>query len=95
MINKKLNKNNKDTFSKRIIKEITPILANALIKLKGELGDKKFEKRIKKAAKVMAHGIKEKPVKKAVPVKKILVKAIKHTGKPATTKKALKSGSKK
>jgi hypothetical protein len=45
-------------------KEIGQKLANALNGLKDTLGEKKFERRIKKAARLLTAGIKTKPVKK-------------------------------
>lgn len=48
-------------------------LQTALPVLKEQLGEKKFEKRIKKAAKVLVAGIKKAPAKKtALPVKKVI-----------------------
>ena len=45
-------------------KEISTQLANALTGLKETLGEKKFERRIKKAAKLLTAGIKVAPFKK-------------------------------
>ncbi|WP_315823784.1 hypothetical protein [Paraflavitalea speifideaquila] len=45
-------------------KEIGLQLASALNNLKETLGEKKFERRIKKAARLLTAGIKTKPVKK-------------------------------
>jgi hypothetical protein len=45
-------------------KEISAQLANALSGLKETLGEKKFERRIKKAAKLLTAGIKETPIRK-------------------------------
>jgi len=45
-------------------KEVSELLANALGNLKETLGTKKFERRIKKAARLLTAGIKTKPVKK-------------------------------
>ena len=45
-------------------KEIGLQLASALNNLKDALGEKKFERRIKKAARLLTAGIKTKPVKK-------------------------------
>lgn len=45
-------------------KEIGQKLANVLNSLKDTLGEKKFERRIKKAARLLTAGIKTKPVKK-------------------------------
>ncbi|MBO9562719.1 MAG: hypothetical protein J7621_08100 [Niastella sp.] len=45
-------------------KEISIQLTSALNSLKETLGEKKFERRIKKAARLLTAGIKTKPVKK-------------------------------
>ena len=45
-------------------KEISTQLTNALGSLKEALGEKKFERRIKKATKLLTAGIKETPFKK-------------------------------
>jgi hypothetical protein len=54
---------------------------SALSKLKDQLGEKKFEKRIKKISKLLTKGLKKEPVKKsAVAAKKtqvVVKKAIK------------------
>lgn len=57
-----------------LLKEIILQLSTALVALKGSLGEKKFEKRIKKAAKLLIEGIKAKSPKKA-PAKKSVVKS--------------------
>ena len=50
-------------------KEVSEQLANALGNLKETLGAKKFERRIKKAARLLTAGIKTKPAKKEKKVK--------------------------
>ena len=50
-------------------KEISVQLTNVLNNLKETLGEKKFERRIKKAARLLTAGIKTKPVKKDKKVK--------------------------
>jgi len=45
-------------------KEISVQLTSALANLKDSLGEKKFERRIRKAAKLLTAGIKTKPAKK-------------------------------
>ena len=69
----------KENSKEMLLKEITLQLSTALVALKESLGNKKFEKRIKKAAKLLIEGIKSKspkkaPVKKTTPVKKSLAK---------------------
>ena len=70
-----------------LLKEITPLLLSAAAKLKDSLGEKKFEKRIKKAARFLVHGIKPVVAKKKVVKKKLLKKAVKKTPIPAKPKK--------
>ena len=57
----------KDTASgkKKILKTVTEQLTTSLTNLKGQLGEKKFKRRVKKAAKKLVAGIKQGPVKKA------------------------------
>jgi hypothetical protein len=52
--------------SEKILKTVTAQLNSSLTSLKAELGEKKFEKRIKKVAKKLVAGIKNKPSKKVV-----------------------------
>lgn len=92
----------KKTVSKKIaspkellINEITPLLVASMAKLKETLGEKKFEKRIKKVAKFLVHGIKPVAVKKKAVKKRLLKKAVKKTAVPAVAKKAVKAKAKK
>jgi hypothetical protein len=57
---------------KEIRNQITNHLKNGLIRLEEKLGKKEFESRVRKAAKLLSAGVKEKPVKpaKVKPVKK-------------------------
>lgn len=79
---------------KEIKKEIHSKLEAALVELKGQLGDKKFNNRIKKAAKLLSEGLgkEEKPeapkeaAAKAAPAKKTV--APKAPAKKAADKKA-------
>ncbi len=52
------------TAKKRVLKTVTDQLNSSLTTLKGQLGEKKFKKRIKKAAKKLVAGIKKASVKK-------------------------------
>jgi hypothetical protein len=91
MLSKKSPLKNKKSAKKTIIEEIVLILAGALTPLKEKLGEKKFEKRIAKAAKLLATGVKSAPAKKVaskkVPAKKVTIPA---TAK-STTKKTTKA----
>lgn len=73
----------------KILKTITEQFVSSLSKLKEQLGDKKFEKRIKKATKLLAAGIEKGSSKKHTkkPEKKPVVAA---KQKPVVAKKALK-----
>lgn len=51
-------------------KAVTEQLQTTLPVLKEQLGEKKFEKRIKKVAKILVAGIKKTPVKKSSPATK-------------------------
>ena len=68
-----------------ILKTIKDQLSTTLLELKDQLGEKKFGKRIKKAAKLLVAGIKKQPIKKPVPVAKKTTVAVKKVTK--TTKK--------
>jgi hypothetical protein len=96
-------KNNSKMPAKETIKKITvdrnaalaviiSQLQNALPDLKEQLGEKKFEKRIKKAAKLLIAGFKKTPVKKATPATK---KVIPPTKKAAPAPKKASSPAKK
>jgi hypothetical protein len=61
---KKTGKKNTGPGKKKILKTVTEQLNSSLTSLKGQLGEKKFKKRIKKAAKKLVAGIKKTPVKK-------------------------------
>ena len=66
--------------NEKLLKTVTVQLNSSLGSLKQQLGEKKFEKRIKKAAKKLIAGIKKTPIKtksvKAVTVKKKAVKRV-------------------
>jgi len=69
-----------------MLKTVTEKLHTSLTSLKKELGDKKFEKRIKKAAKKLIAGIKKKQPKKAVKKSKKTIPVKKKAAKPALKK---------
>lgn len=66
--------------------EITPLLAAALVSLKERLGEKKFNKRIKKATKILIHGVKPEQAKKEAVKKAPVEKKVKKAAKPAVKK---------
>ena len=69
----------------QILKSVTEQLHTSLTELKAKLGEKKFGKRIKKAAKLLVAGIEKKPVKKVIP--KPAKKAVAKTAKATPVKK--------
>jgi hypothetical protein len=69
-----------------ILKTVTEQLNTSLTSLKAELGEKKFEKRIKKAAKKLVAGIKKTQPKKAVNKIKKVIPVKNKTAKPAKKK---------
>lgn len=71
-----------------IISEIIQVLNTALPGLKDKLGDKKFEKRVKKAAKLLASGIKPISANKVPAKKKIVKKAAKRVNTATPLKKS-------
>ena len=81
------------TNKQNLLKVITGELQKALVELKEKIGEKKFEKRIKKAAKLLIVGIKETPVKKSTPAtKKVISSTQKNIAAPkkvAPSKKIL------
>jgi len=58
------------SLKKEIYQQITGQLSTSLPAVKEILGEKKFERRVKKAAKLLSEGIKEKAPKKVKEVKK-------------------------
>ena len=87
MIKKKATGKKKASLKETIIKEITPLLTAALATLKERLGEKKLEKRIKKAARLLVSGIKPVVAKKPVVKKKAVKKAAKKVNMPTPLKK--------
>jgi hypothetical protein len=69
---KKASKQKPVSGKKKILKTVTDQLNSSLTTLKGQLGEKKFKKRVKKAAKKLVAGIKA-PVKKAGKAKKAVL----------------------
>ena len=57
-------------------KDIEKELVTAVAELKAKLDDKKFKRRLKKAIKVLTHGIGKKKIGKAKTIKKIAVKKV-------------------
>ena len=89
MIKKKATGKKEPSLKEAIIKEITPLLIAALATLKERLGEKKLEKRIKKAARLFVSGIKPVVAKKPVVKKKAVKKAAKKVNMPTPLKKKI------
>ena len=70
MAKNKLKEGKTISLKKEIYQQITGQLSTSLPGIKEILGEKKFESRIKKAAKLLSEGIKEKAPKKIKAVKK-------------------------
>ena len=58
------------SLKKEIYQQLTGQLSTSLPSIKELLGEKKFESRVKKAAKLLSAGIKDKAAKKSKEVKK-------------------------
>ena len=58
------------SLKKEIYDQLTGQLSTSLPSIKELLGEKKFESRVKKAAKLLSEGIKDKAAKKSKEVKK-------------------------
>jgi GTP cyclohydrolase I len=73
--------------------EIEKQLATVLESFKKDLGDKKFNQRIKKAVKVITHGLNKKKAAKVkvAKVKKVTIKASKPAPSAIKEKKAVKA----
>ena len=85
---KKVEKKSPDA-KELMLQHVSQQLQSSLVALKTVIGEKKFEKRIKKVAKILVAGIKETAVKKAVTVPKKIVGATKKAAAPV--KKAASS----
>ena len=95
MSTKKKFTNEKQSYEKKVLLEISPLLSTSLISLKERLGEKKFEKRIRKAARLLIHGIKPLPAKKADVKSKVLKKAAKWPVNQKISGKTIKPSPKK
>jgi len=70
-----------------MITDVSSKLSYALTTLKDKLGEKKFEKRIRKAAKLLTEGLKITPAKKSLATKLPAKSNEKKTTAPVVTKK--------
>jgi hypothetical protein len=83
---KQTTENKKSASKKSLLLEVSLQISKSTSELREKLGDKKFEKRIKKAAKILIEGIKE--TKETTPVKAVKTKTIIASKVPAPSKKA-------
>ena len=74
------------SLKKTTYNQLTTQLENSLSWLKDLLGEKKYAVRIKKAARILSDGIKEKPVKKIRPPKENPGKKIDETANTVPVK---------
>jgi hypothetical protein len=100
MIQKKHNPKEKTSLKQQISNEITQLLNSSLDPLKKNLGEKKFNKRVKKVAKFLSGGVKVPSDKIAITQKETLKKeikksAIKQAAKVVAAEKAVKAAPKK
>ncbi|MEO6546602.1 MAG: hypothetical protein ABIN94_01330 [Ferruginibacter sp.] len=85
---KRNKENTEDSPKEKMINQTSVQIAGALPSLKDQLGEKKFDKRIKKAAKLLLEGIKPEIAEIIVPVKKSMAPKAKKTKAAAPKKKA-------
>ncbi len=100
MIKKKFAPKEKSSLKQEINDKITLLLSSSLDSLKESLGEKKFNKRIKKAARFLSDGVKtaadKKEVTKIPALKKEPTKpVVKKTVNAGTPKKVVKEVAKK
>jgi hypothetical protein len=86
LIKLQMPKENKNTVAAdKVLKTVTEQLTISLTSLKAQLGKKKFNKRITKAAKILIAGIEKKRVKKTTPIQ--IKKAAEKKSKARSVKK--------
>ena len=91
--NKEEAESKKSASKDQVLQETMLQLSAALPALKEILGDKKFEKRIKKAAKLLTGGLRNEaqkevaPLKKTAPLKKVKAKPVKKVDAAVATVK--------
>ena len=100
MLKRKTGSKVKTSLKQQISNEITRLLNSSLDPLKKSLGEKKFNKRVKKVARFLSGGVKvpsdKIEITKKNPVKKEPKKTtIKSAANTATPEKAVKAASKK
>jgi hypothetical protein len=87
MSTKQITENKKSTPKKTLLLEVSLQISKSFPVLREKLGDKKFEKRVKKAAKILIEGIKETAPKKAAKTKVVLTPVAPTPSKKAATPK--------
>ena len=93
MANEKKTVQPKTVSKKTIREELEKKIEAALGELKADIGEKKFKNRVKKASKILLHGLKsakKPPVPKKAEKAPVVKKAAKATAKKAAKKAAIK-----
>jgi hypothetical protein len=91
MSTKQITENKKSTPKKTLLLEVSLQISKSFPVLREKLGDKKFEKRIKKAAKMLIEGIKDATPKKDLKTKTIITAKVPAPSKKAATPKKIVS----
>jgi hypothetical protein len=87
MSTKQSTENKKSASKKTLLSEVSLQISKSTSALREKLGDKKFDKRIKKAAKMLIEGIKESAPKKVVKAKVVSTPIVPTPSKKAATPK--------
>ena len=74
MASKKITQKENTIDKKKLLKAIIEQLQTALLGLKEHFGEKRFEKRVTKAAEILVHGIEITPAKNVITAKKKIAK---------------------
>jgi len=84
---KQITENKKSASKKTLLLEVSLQISKSVDSLREKLGDKKFEKRVKKAAKMLIEGIKEPTPKKDLKTNTIITSKVPAPSKKAATPK--------
>jgi hypothetical protein len=87
MTAKQITENKKATTKKTLLLEVSLQISTAVLALREKLGEKKFDKRVKKAAKLLIEGIKETAPKKVAKTKVVSTPKVPSPSKKAASPK--------
>ena len=87
MTAKQITDNKKATTKKTLLLEVLLQISSAVVALREKLGEKKFDKRVKKAAKLLIEGIKETAPKKVAKTKVVSTPIVPNPSKKAASPK--------